>query len=157
MWRFIATLLVCLAPSIAIADLFGGPSNYEACVAERMQGLELKLFDTVRRSCEREFEVKLVPRDKRLVDVGWTNTTETSVEVNIQKNDSDFLVTKVVLAFSKKSCEESEGSDYEITREVDFTHWMPGSDPKTDAAIKFVDASTVRCFITKDVYGKRYK
>jgi hypothetical protein len=157
MWRSITALVVCLVPGIAAADLFGGPSNYDACVAERMKGLERIMFNTVSKSCEREFEVKLAPRDKKLVDVDWVNTTETSVEVNIQKNDSDFLITMVVLAFSKKPCEDSEGGDYEIIREVDFKHWMPGRDAKTDATIKFVDTSTVSCFITKEVYGKRYK
>jgi len=138
-----------------MGGIFGGPSNYDECMVERMKGQERYMYSTVRKSCEREFEVKL--QKKYLVDLNWVDTASSGVVVSIAKNNSEYEVTKAILIFSMKSCEESKDADFKIQAEAVFSSWIPGKSAGEKADVKLESAYSVKCFRTKEVYGKRIK
>ena len=49
-------------PSNVLGGLFGGPSNFYECIVERMKGQKKFMYQTVKKSCEREFESKYIIR-----------------------------------------------------------------------------------------------
>lgn len=153
--RLMSFAFLFIAPKLAIAGLFGGPSNYDECVVDRMKGQEKFMYGAVRRSCEREFEVKL--DDISSVKLNWTNTTSDGIEVSIGRNDSAYELTKALLMFSKKSCDESKDADFNIRAEAVFRSWMPGKSPNEKAMTKMESPHSVQCFRTLEVYGKRVK
>lgn len=152
---YVLSVISILFPGSVMAGLFGGPSNYDECMVERMKGQERYMYSTVKKSCEREFEVKV--EKKYLVDLDWTDTTSSGVIVSIGKNDSEFEVTRAALIFSKKSCEESKDTDFNVQGEANFSSWIPGKSSATKTEVKLDNSYSVKCFRTVEVYGRRIK
>lgn len=145
-----AALLIC---SGAANSGLLGPSSFEDCVLDKMKGQQPTMRPTAARACEREFER---PVDVGLVHFAWTAPGT----VSIDKNDSDFAITRAVFSFSRVACESAKDSDYSIRAEVRFAGWIPSSAPKTSGAFTFaeeVDPSALRCMRTEEVYGKRVR
>ena len=164
----ILTALLLLLPIPATADLFGGSDNYDGCVVDRMKGQEIRMINTVRRACERDFEVKLSTKAQTAVDIDWTKTTASHITVTIVSNDSDFQIIRAILVFSSKACGDAQGGvfnvfgdfnggDFNVFGEADFSHWMPGSDPNLDARVKLERPTDLKCMRTRELFGKRIK
>jgi len=144
-------------PNISVSGILGGPDNYDACIVDRMKGMDKTVIYTVQKSCEREFEVILKPDQKKLIHIAWSTSSSKEIGVEIDKNESDFKVTKATLAFSKTECGNTKDEDFSHIVDVDFSDWIPGRGPKTNTSIKFDNPHEFKCLRTKDLYGKRYR
>ena len=151
----IVSLAFLILSGPAKADLFGGPDNFDECVADKMKGQIASMIYTVRRACERKFETELQADQRKLIDIGWSDSTKSNVSVFVEENDSDFVVTRVLLTFSKAECGQAKSEEFDVKVEADFSGWVPGSDPKITTKASVDNATSLKCMRTKSVFGKR--
>ena len=134
---FYGFALFILMPLDVGAGWFG-PDNYEDCVLEKMKDQPRNMMPYARDACEKKFpyEKPLTPHDgsprspefSRLLmlndgenyyldsdlKITWCDTSSSSISICVSKNETDYRITRAIMAFSTKKCEVVELEDLEL-------------------------------------------
>ena len=132
-------VLILISLSLPSHAQLGGPSNFDDCVAERLKEYQnpREVVWLVQKACQREFEV---PVDPEKISVKWTGRDKSyfgriKVEVTIDKNTSDFEITKAELEFSEEECANADANSFDIKAIADFTGWAPWAGASPTATV----------------------
>lgn len=125
---FYGFALFILMPLDVRAGWFG-PDNYEDCVLEKMKDQPRNMMSYAQDACEKKFpyEKALVPYDNfsflggnsgnyasSNLEISRCDTSSSSISICISKNETDYRITRAIMAFSTKKCELVELEDLEL-------------------------------------------
>lgn len=100
----------------ASASLFG-PDNFEECVLEKMKGQNSNLLKTAKDACRKAFPREIYLKEgvnytKGEFEASWCNTTNNTITICIDKNNTNYKITSVGVMLSMKTCEETTQTDW---------------------------------------------
>lgn len=142
-----------------------GPDNYEDCVLEKMKGQPRNMMSLAQEACEKKFpyEKALVPYNGLFswegnpgnykgsdLELSWCDTSSSSISICVSKNETDYRITKAIIAFSIK-CEGAKPEDFREKVTFTFSRWRD----KSTADVK--DAARFKCMRQIEIYGERAK
>jgi hypothetical protein len=147
----VAFVVLLFGSSFAQAGWFG-PSNYDECVLERMKGQAPNLISTARSACIQAF-----PQERVLVEGTdykkgqlkhtWCDTSQNSITICIDENNTNYKFTKLVIKPVKIPCENvTYGS---IEDEIEVKSPMFGNKYVAEVA----NARNTKCVFV-DFWGK---
>ncbi len=161
---FYGFALFILMPLDVRAGWFG-PDNYEDCVLEKMKDQPRNMMSYAQDACEKKFpyEKALVPYDNfsflggnpgnyksNDLELSWCDTSSSSLSICVSKNETDYRITKAIIAFSTK-CEDTKPEDFREKVTFTFSRWRD----KSTADVK--DATRFKCMRQVEIYGERAK
>ena len=129
-----------------------GPTNFDECVIEDMKGQVEEMRYVVFRSCEKKF-----PYEKRLnndykelnMEYSWIGDGD-SIEISIDENTGDYIITKLRVKFSKKTCIKADGL-YGFETDLEKIVRLDGG---RFAKINAKNADSFNCMRIEEIYGK---
>jgi len=166
MKKLLPLLLILLAaPCFVEAGLFG-PDNFEECVLKKMEGQDRSMFVIASRACEKKFPFeKLIystnPLEKSYVskeeyDISWVTPPDPNTSsIEITRNTSDYIITKVKALFSLKPCEEAPMADYDLYWSIKKIFNFTNNGKHSDIAGN--DANTYKCMRIDEIWGMMRK
>ena len=142
-----------------------GPDNYDECILEKMKDQPRNMMSYAQHACEKKFpyEKELVPYNGLFpwegnpgnyngsdLELSWCDTSSSSISICVSKNETDYRVTKAIMAFSTK-CEGAKPEDFREKITFTFSHWRD----KSTTDVK--DADRFKCMRQVEIYGERAK
>ncbi len=160
---FSVLALFILMPFDVRAGWFG-PDNYEDCVLEKMKDQPRNMMYLAQEACEKKFpyEKELVPHvsgppgwgagnyKSNDLELSWCDTSSSSISICVLKNETDYRITKAIIAFSTK-CEGAKPEDFREKVTFTFSRWRDKSTADVNDAARF------KCMRQVEIYGERAK
>lgn len=163
-YGFVFFIVNFCAPHNAQAGWFG-PDNYEDCVLEKMKDQPRNMMSLAQEACEKKFpyEKALVPYDNFSflggnpgnykssdLELSWCDTSSSSISICVSKNETDYHITKAIMAFSTK-CESAKPEDFREKITFTFSRW------RNKSTVDVKDAARFKCMRQVEIYGERAK
>lgn len=140
------TTVLAMTPLIFLHGC-GGYQSYDECVLGEMKGQQAAMQSTAEKVCERKFpyekEIYYFGDDK--LDIGWSRSLYGGIELEIKSNRTEYRITRVVMNFSKKSCDQSNRND--------FSHALSFSFSGNTAVARSAESGEFQCARRSSVYG----
>ena len=142
-----------------------GPDSYEDCVLEKMKDQPKNMMSLAQEACEKKFpyEKALVPYNGLLawegnsgnyntsdLELSWCDTGSSSISICVSKNETDYRITKAIMAFSTK-CDGAKPEDFREKVTFTFSRWRDKS------TVDVKDATRFKCMRQVEIYGERAK
>lgn len=111
--------LGCLALLGSVQAGVFGPSNEHECVLEKMKGQDRAMIGVARAACAEQFpeEVQLqegVNIKSGQIASSWCDTNSDSVEVCLDKNETQYKITKVSVTLWDVACDQMNSIPIEV-------------------------------------------
>lgn len=139
---YILVFLMVFSPIFSEAGWFSKPKNFDECVLEKMKGQDKSMRPYAVRACRKLFpEVRLSVSEIENIEMSW-KSDDSSISLMIDRNDSNYQITKCEASFSVKTSDEI---DNEIDKEIKKRGLQP-------IVVKLNDGSESKLF-----YAEEYK
>ncbi len=139
--------------NLVVAGWFG-PSNFDECMVEQAKELE-KGSAYIERVCQRkfEFDIPSYEANAKNIPIAWELVDDKKLSFIITSNPTDYEITKIKFAFSKKDCDSSKQLDFNI---IEIVHFNPSAlmGDKNTTTIELDDAAIIKCRKTLQYYGR---
>lgn len=117
----ILLLLILFTQSVTTNAALFGAKSFEDCVLEKMKGQSANMLYTARAACSTDF-----PQERELIEgsdykrgaisASWCDTNGEKVTICLDKNDSEYKLTKLEVGVSKKYCDATNIADIELIK-----------------------------------------
>ena len=133
--------------SLAFHHGCGGYKSYDECVLGEMKGQQAAMQSTAEKVCERKFpyEKEIYSFKDGELDIAWSQRLYGGIEVEVRSNETEYRITRAVMKFSKKPCDQSSGND--------FSNALPFSFSGNTAVATTPESEDFQCMRRSSVYG----
>jgi hypothetical protein len=137
------TLLLC-----ALLLQGCGYKNYEECVLGEMKEQQAAMQSTAEKVCERKFpyEKEIYSFSDGDFDIVWIYTHSGNITLAVDKNETEYKITKAKMKFSAKECDKSKYDDFDTVVIFEFKSGMSATTYSSKA-------DDFRCMRRDSVYG----
>ena len=143
-------LLIIFFPIFLEAGWFSKPKNFEECVLEKMKGQDRSMRHYAIKACKKLFPIEeeinyIYQQD---IEIAWSGVSSSSIELTIEKNDSNYRISKCKASFSIKKCDDvKDFKDYTLTKTFIF------EKGEKKSSIKINNANQYECMRKLSLWG----
>ena len=149
LWSLSVMKLLTILTIMSLLFLYGCEvyKSYDECLLGEMKGQQAAMQSTAEKVCERKFpyEKKIYSFRDGEFHIAWSKKLHDLIEVEVQSNKTEYRITKAVLNFSKKPCDQSN--------ENDFNNSLSFSFIANTAVARSPVSGDFQCMRSDSVYG----